>query len=333
MNNESRPCCQHFLFAALSFVTVFSRQPVHGFVPTKNVPCPNTPDAQSLRFSTHTMHVTHQVVHNNFHKHFASPVGDDFMASLKNRMEEVNDRATKLPLVVLDCMLPRQVLRIEVNNPLLTALVRTCILNERPFFGMLGMARLVTGEAVHLKRGVEVEIMNPEYVEGGGVRLELRGGRRFEIVGEIETAPRGWTEARVDFLDFQDEEEKEVQGEDRMAVARAILKARELTSPNMRIENNLSLVDRWIVLAKQVEKEPGQIDRLLEDLGERPPQEQPSDLAFWVGALINPLPAMGVAMEIRPALLSSKSAEDRVQVALDGIWSSINHMDGTKRMW
>jgi Lon protease-like protein len=268
-------------------------------------------------------------------RHFSSPDGggDDFMASLKNRMAEVNDRETKIPLVVLDAMLPRQTLKINVKNPLLKELVKNSIQNESPFFGMLGMARLVTGESVHLKRGVEVQIINPEFVDDDGVRLELRAGRRFEIMGEIDTVGMGWTEARVDFLDFQEEEDQEILGEERLAVARAISKATELTSPNMRTVDNLSLVEQWIELAKQNEREPGQIDRLLETLGELPPQETPSDLAFWVGALINPLPPMGVATEIRPALLSAKTAEDRVQIAKAGILKSIKHMDGTEPMW
>lgn len=259
--------------------------------------------------------------------------GDEFMASLKTRMAEVSDRATKLPLVVLDSMLPRQVLKIQVDNPLLSELVKTCIQDETPFFGMLGMARLMTGESVHLKRGVEVEIIHSEILGGGSIQLELRGGRRFEILGETETAGGGWTEARVQFLEFEEEENREIHGKDRMAVARAISKATELTSPNMRMENNLSLVDRWIELAKQNERKPGQIDRLLEDIGEMPPPEDPSALAFWVGALINPLPSMGVATEIRPSLLSAKTAEDRVQIVLDGIFKSIHHMDGSQRLW
>ncbi len=327
---------------SLLLVLVLVSSSVHGFVISTHVP----KQTSYFQYATgrclqsvspypgRTRDVPCPIFYSNDHKLFASPAGDDFfMASLKSRMDEVSDRATKLPLVVLDSMLPRQILKIQVKNAVLTELVKTCIQNETPFFGMLGMARLVTGEAVHLKRGVEVEIIDPEFVEGGGVRLTLLGGRRFEILGEIETSRKGWTEARVSFLDFQEEEEKEVLGDDRMAVARAISKATELTSPNMQTENNLSLVDRWIVLAKQVEREPGQIDRLLEDLGERPPQEQPSELAFWVGALINPLPAMGVAMEVRPALLSAKTAEDRVQLALDGIWKSIKHMEGTKQLW
>lgn len=299
---------------------------VHAFAPVNESPCRAFPSAASIRVCAR----------RNLIKLNASPEGetsDDFMTSLKTRMAEVNERATKLPLVVLDSMLPRQVLKIQVNNPLLSDLVKTCLKNENPFFGMLGMARLITGESVHLKRGVEVEIINPEFLEGGSVRLELRGGRRFEIVGEIETAGLGWTEARVNFLDFEKEQDEEIKGVDRMAVARAISKATELTSPNMRMENNLSLINRWIELARNVERAPGQIDRLLEDLGEMPPPEEPSELAFWVGALINPLPAMGVATEIRPALLSAKTAEDRVQVALDGIFKSIHHMDGSKKMW
>ena len=262
---------------------------------------------------------------------FAS-TNDDFMASLRNRMEEVNDRETKLPLVVLDSMLPRQVLEFQCNNALLMELIAECLKKETPFFGMLGVARLRTGQHFHLKSGVEVEIVKSEAV-GKGVRLKLKAGRRFTVQGEIEDAGKGWTEARVLFLDSEDQEEEEVQGDDRMAVARAIAKAKEFTSPNMNMEGKMSLVDRWVELAKNVEREPGQIDALLEQLGEIPPPEQPSERAFWVGALINPLPAMGVAMEIRPALLTAKTAEDRVQVAQEGILRSIRHMDGSARMF
>jgi Lon protease-like protein len=259
---------------------------------------------------------------------------DDFMASLRNRVAEVQDRDTKVPLVVLDSMLPRQVLKIQVNNPLLMELVRDCLQNENPFFGMLGLARLRSGQQVHLKSGVEVEIGNPEMVGDEGIRLELRGGRRFTIEGEVENAGGGWTEARVKFLESNEEEEEEItKGNDRFSVARAISMAKEFTSPNLNMKDNKSLVDTWIALAKENEREPGQIDELLLQLGEIPPVEEPSELAFWVGAMINPLPAMGVALEVRPALLTAKKAEERVQVALDGILRSIKHMDGSARLW
>ena len=39
-----------------------------------------------------------------------------------------------------------------------------------------------------------------------------------------------------------------------------------------------------------------------------PPPERPTDLSLWVGAYVNPLPALGVALEIRPLLLRATTA-------------------------
>lgn len=73
----------------------------------------------------------------------------DFMASLQSRLEEVNDRETKLPLVVLISPLPRQVINIQVNdNPLFLDLVKSRIEEETPWFGMLGSVRSETGRKV-----------------------------------------------------------------------------------------------------------------------------------------------------------------------------------------
>lgn len=263
---------------------------------------------------------------------------DPFMASLRNRMMEVTDRDTKIPLVVLDSMLPRQVLKIKVNNDLFINLVKSRLEEETPCFGILGIARLTTGEQVHLTSGVEVQIVGkPVNHERGGILLELKAGRRFALQGEVATANHGWTEGRVKFLSSAEQEQDEETGsrslEERMALVRAIQKTRAFTSPNMNIDGGKSLVDQWILLAKERERKPGQIDQLLQDLGSIPPVEEPSERAFWVGALINPIPAMGVALEIRPALLTAKTAEERTQVALDGILRSIKHMDGSAPLW
>lgn len=301
---------------------------VEGFSPPQSS---NTYIRKISRWNTHSPSSTNSRCDET---RLHSLTDDDFMASLRNRVQEVEKSSETLPLVVLDSMLPRQVLKIQANNPLLMELVGDRIKNEMPFIGMMGMAKLASGQNVHLKSGVEVEIINPEFVDGG-IRMELRGGRRFRIEGHVKNADeRGWTEAQVEFLDSEEEEEAEIsEGDDRMSVARAISKSTEWTSPNMNTEGNSSLVDRWISLAKENEREPGQIDRLLEQLGEIPPPECPSERAFWVGALINPLPAMGVALEIRPALLTAKTAEERVHIASQGILKSIKHMDGSARLW
>jgi hypothetical protein len=230
-------------------------------------------------------------------------------------------------------MLPRQILRIQVRNALFLELVRDRLQKENPLIGMLGMARLQNGQQVHLSHGVEVEVLEEELEvlddKGGGLNLSLRATRRFRIQGEVDNAKEGWTEARVEFLDSSAQEEAEADH----VRSRAIMRSKELTSPNMNTPNNLSLVDRWIELAKENERTSGQIEKLLDDLGDIPPPEQPSERAFWVGALVNPLPAMGVALEIRPALLTAKTSEERIEVALDGILRSIKHMDGSARLW
>jgi hypothetical protein len=131
----------------------------------------------------------------------------------------------------------------------------------------------------------------------------------------------------------QKQSEKEADPSSRLSLARAISKSRQFTQPNVNIPNNLSIIDRWIELARENERHPYQIDKLLNQLGAVPPEDQPSERAFWIGALINPLPALGVALEIRPSLLMAKSAEERVDVALGGIWGSIKHMDGSARLF
>ena len=225
---------------------------------------------------------------------------------------------------------------------------------------MLGMAKLSTGQTLPLKTGVEVEIIQmdkpadilPSDISDNGEEpwdISLRAGRRFIIEGDVVKTEEGWTEAQIKFLDSSAEEENEINQfisqpsmedptgmstvGDRLSVARAISKAKQFTQPNMNMKNNASLVERWIELAKQNERHPGQIDVLLKQLGEIPPEHEPTERALWIGALINPLPSMGVAMEIRPQLLVSKRAEERVQVALEGLLKSIKHMDGSARMW
>lgn len=274
------------------------------------------------------------------------------MASLNSRLEEVRERDETLPLVVLDSMLPRQVLEIQVRNALMMELVRDCVAREKPYIGMLGIARLASGEQIHLTRGVEVEILEDRLQllpEGQGLRMALKATeRRFQIqdgpdsVRTVGGGDRGYTEAKVQFLDSAREEEDEAKtgnanddgdseaNDDRMSVARAVVRAEELTMPNGSMPDNASLVDRWIELAREKERSPGQIDGILEDLGAIPPADRPSERAFWVGALINPLPAMGVALEIRPALLMATKAEQRVEVALQGILRSIRYMDGSQ---
>ncbi len=281
----------------------------------------------------------------------------DFMASLQNRIQKSKNMETKLPLIVLDSMLPRQKLILTVQNQLLLNLIASRVRNETPTLGMIGMAKLQSGSMVHLTKGVEVEITivnddndndnddddddDDESKTGSellGTVVEFKAGRRFRLDGDVIHTDEGWTEGKVAFLSSKEEEDYEISqniGSQNpvSSIANAITKAKELCSPNLNLPDNMTLIDRWIQLAKQNEKSPGQINTLIEELGNVPDENEPSEIAFWIGSLINPLPAMGVAMEIRPALLMAESAEERIQIAYDGLLRSIKHMDGSARMW
>ena len=65
----------------------------------------------------------------------------------------------------------------------------------------------------------------------------------------------------------------------------------------------------------------------------RPPSSPPGERALWVAALINPLPALGVALEIRPAVLSASTVSERLSIVTMGIRSSIGHLDGSHRLF
>ena len=64
------------------------------------------------------------------------------------------------------------------------------------------------------------------------------------------------------------------------------------------------LMIKWLKLVRSTKRErtKGQLERLLVDLGPLPEVDHPSERALWIAGLINPLPALGVALEIRPAV-------------------------------
>jgi Lon protease-like protein len=215
-----------------------------------------------------------------------------------------------------------------VQEQLFTSLIRKQFACENPRLGMVGLATLSTGQTLPLQNGVEVTIIGKPYlVESGALRVELKAGRRFRITGELENASEGWTQARVVFLNSEREAEDEKR-KNPMSPSKAVSFARQLTAPNMQMDGK-SLVDRWIELARQLESNLGQFDQLLKDLGEISSENEPSERAFWIGALINPLPGMGVAMEIRPTVLMARTAEERISVVHSAVLASIKHMDGS----
>ena len=61
------------------------------------------------------------------------------------------------------------------------------------------------------------------------------------------------------------------------------------------------------------------------------PAEEAARRAIWVASLINPIPALGVAYEIRPALLMARDTRGMLKVATDGITLSIKNLQSQIR--
>ena len=57
-----------------------------------------------------------------------------------------------------------------------------------------------------------------------------------------------------------------------------------------------------------------QINLILAHLGPMPPGDHPRERAMWVAALINPIPALGVSLEIRPVSIIVSSINQELVV-------------------
>ena len=72
------------------------------------------------------------------------------------------------------------------------------------------------------------------------------------------------------------------------------------------------------------------LQRVRAQLGERPPPSQPTKLAFWAAALINPLPPLGASLEIRGFMLEAPNVRDRLRVLAEGLLRSIQNLKGER---
>jgi hypothetical protein len=250
---------------------------------------------------------------------------DAFIAGLMNRVGDLKSRQLELPIVVLDATLPNQQLAISTSDQAFREMIEYCGVRaveeagDEQFddtrhgkFGIVGVDRQ-TGNAFPF--GVEAIILKAS-VASETCSVELKGGRRFTVDETQEEAPAGAVQPRKVTLapDLDDEDE-----------AAAVTAAQRLPA----------LVDEWekLVVDGGHERQPDHLGLVRKHLGPMPPPERPSDLALWVGAYVNPLPALGVALEIRPLLLRASTAKERVDAAVAGIASSIAHLDGTRRLW
>ena len=57
-----------------------------------------------------------------------------------------------------------------------------------------------------------------------------------------------------------------------------------------------------------------------------PPPSRPNVRALWIAGVMNPMPALGVALEIRPSVLTARSTERRLMLVDQGLRDSISRL-------
>ncbi|CAE7797332.1 unnamed protein product, partial [Symbiodinium sp. CCMP2456] len=179
------------------------------------------------------------------------------------------------------------------------------LVEEEQDIGVIGMVRSRFGTSP-ARHGVSATLKQVNFNQ-----WELKALRHFKVLGPAEH-DGDITRAKVEWVNDETSEED--------------VKLAETLVP---------LVDEWTATLMEMGKEryDGQLSDILKDLGDMPEAKAPGELAIWVAALVNPIPALGVAYEIRPAVLSASSVRERLEVAIEGIRGSIDHISGKRKLF
>jgi hypothetical protein len=222
-----------------------------------------------------------------------------------------------VPLVVFDAIMPGQVLKTNrfkarwaLPIELWPHLCNYCAheLDGRRVveFAMVGM----TGDGQTLTRGTLVRVVQ-ETVISAKDRIEIGGVRRLRVTREwrheeLTLAQVAWMRDEV--------------ADDPESARRARALGEELDG----------LLDDWVreVVEGRWQQRPNHLRDVLATLGARPNADAPEALSLWAAALLNPLPGLGVCLEIRPKALELTSSEERLRLCIATAQQSLRMMRG-----
>ncbi|CAK9017587.1 unnamed protein product [Durusdinium trenchii] len=206
----------------------------------------------------------------------------------------------ELGLFVLEPLLPLQRLHLNVFEPRYCALMRLALASGRRF-GMVGFDSSMS----HLPCGTEVVIEDCVQLPNGHFHVRVVGTRVFRILEASQHAD-GYLAAAVSYPPVEGDADGNDTGRD----------AEDL-------EAMLKDLNDWQALVRA--ERPQQLGKILQDLGPRPPASQPGAVALWAAALLNPLPPLGLAPELRAEVLTAGGPE-RLRLVRRGLETSLGHL-------
>jgi hypothetical protein len=236
------------------------------------------------------------------------------MSVLASRIEQLRSGEAAVRVFDFDAMVPGQ--RLALPCPSSFADICRDVALSAQIMCMVGRHRL----DLHT-HGVEVTVESVSEKGSDGDAMVILQARRFcQVLDVGEDQGSRWVgrTARARWVDLDGD------GGDGDAPS-----AGGAGSPVLELSAALEpLVEQWIALVRSTgrERAPGHLQGVLSDLGPMPALFRPDARALWVVGLINPLPALGVALEVRPAALMAATAEERLKVAEFGIRDSIKRM-------
>ena len=227
------------------------------------------------------------------------------------RLRKLRERHKTIPIIILDAMLPGQVLEFGSNDPKFKRMLDHVVQTDDETFGMIGF-NPHTGKPLTI--GVTLQIQQVKQTNGIWL-VSVKGDRRLEV----QCKP--WLDdtnsfyiAHVELVDTREE---------------VSLDNEQIKHAERMYRDIPKLVSQWMERVFESGKtDRDGMNRRLKDIGEMP--QQLRDRAIWTAALLNPLPALGVCFEIRPAMLACKNDYDRINLAWAGLHSSIDHLSGKK---
>ena len=231
-----------------------------------------------------------------------------------------NDEST-ITCLLMDSMVPRQRIDLQFGPP-----VSGMIGELRESGGRLGVLGMDQRTGKILRHGVEARIEHcSAFLASQGYYSSHTTRRANGFTARDVTLVSG---RRFEVLDPADDEQWPPDSPFFTARVRWLTCEKGTAASILRAEEIAPLVTEWISLVRETKREraEGQLDQLLGDLGGTPDAEDAEDLAFWVAALVNPLPALGVSREIRPKVLESEDALKRVEWAHAALTDSIARM-------
>lgn len=214
-----------------------------------------------------------------------------------------------LNIFVLEPVLPRQRLKLHVFEPRYRRLVATALDSEKRF-GIAGWVGRHMADVV-----TECEILDHAALPDGRYLCEVVGRSRYRVLRDWES-DAGYrvaavTPCRDDPVDRDDPTSDRLRQTAVDAAAQV-----GVWCDNVRIGG-------W-------ERIRGQLDTILTDLGPMPPLHDYEALGLWCAALLNPLPALGVAPEIRLDVLTHTSSLDRLVTVLAAFQASNDYVKANR---